>query len=295
MECSVCLEDNIPEEECVVTKCGHSFHKACFEKILDFTDKMCVSCPYCRTNLNVEMIRYKLNSSNSFYAFNKIKRKSVSVSGGSDIIFLEKILKNQAPQAWLDIPLYKSSDIFRQLMPLYKIEYQNKQIYISSYTRLVLLYTDMKKIVLNKKYETGKECYYEINLTNSDVQEEYGIFKLYKNDFHTLIYSWVYDLMQYLKTTFNFVFSPAFNSLIMDIFVETLIHFNLTNKSYYQFVAGSAVYNIVILFFPELKYNKDFNWDIIYDFSANYVTFEVSKPYIDFQKKLIEEKIRLTF
>ena len=74
-----------------------------------------------------------------------------------------------------------------------------------------------------------------------------------KNDFHTLIYSWIYDLMQYLKTKFNFVFSPLFNSLIMDIIIETLIHFNLTNKYYYQFVAGSAVYNIVILFFSQTK------------------------------------------
>ena len=90
MECSVCLEDNIPKEECVVTKCGHSFHKSCFEKLIDHSEKMCVSCPYCRTNLKVEMIRYKLNFSNSLYTFSKIKRRSVLVSGGSDIVFLEK-------------------------------------------------------------------------------------------------------------------------------------------------------------------------------------------------------------
>ena len=81
----------------------------------------------------------------------------------------------------------------------------------------------------------------------------------------------------------------------MDIIIETLNYFNLTNKSYYQSVAGSAVYNIVTLFFPVLKLQQYKLWNIIYDFSENCVTLNISKPYIDFQKKLIEEKISVTF
>ena len=45
----------------------------------------------------------------------------------------------------------------------------------------------MKKI-LNKKYDVSND-YYEINIANSDIQEEYGIFRFYKNHYHTLIYS----------------------------------------------------------------------------------------------------------
>ena len=52
--------------------------------------------------------------------------------------------------------------------------------YIFHHIRVFLLYADMKKVVLNKKYDVANDCYYEINVANSDVQEEYGIFKFYK-------------------------------------------------------------------------------------------------------------------
>ena len=60
-DCAICLENiKFNNRKSHTTECGHTFHTMCFNKISQNKNDCCsdnymkVSCPYCRTNVNLE-------------------------------------------------------------------------------------------------------------------------------------------------------------------------------------------------------------------------------------------------
>lgn len=55
IECTICINKIQPNEYVRKLKCNHNFHKKCIDHWLIESMKSCefVSCPYCRTNINL--------------------------------------------------------------------------------------------------------------------------------------------------------------------------------------------------------------------------------------------------
>ena len=49
--CSICLGELLPEEQIHKTKCGHKFHKECFDTLENTYQNATLKCPMCNTVL----------------------------------------------------------------------------------------------------------------------------------------------------------------------------------------------------------------------------------------------------
>jgi len=45
--CSICLGELLPEEQIYKTKCGHKFHKECFDTLENTYQNATLKCPMC--------------------------------------------------------------------------------------------------------------------------------------------------------------------------------------------------------------------------------------------------------
>lgn len=50
--CRICLEDISPRDQ-YITKCGHTFHKECFEHLENVNKKSILRCPICNEILRI--------------------------------------------------------------------------------------------------------------------------------------------------------------------------------------------------------------------------------------------------
>ena len=64
--CSICLGELLPEEQIYKTKCGHKFHKECFDTLENTYQNATLKCPMCNTVLRTpkftsELINKEIN------------------------------------------------------------------------------------------------------------------------------------------------------------------------------------------------------------------------------------------
>lgn len=56
--CAICREDYLPvNNQCLLLKCGHIFHKACLEPSLDYSTQSCRNCPLCGARFSYRPIK----------------------------------------------------------------------------------------------------------------------------------------------------------------------------------------------------------------------------------------------
>ena len=224
MSCPICY-DSYTTEQCVTTKCSHTFCKNCLEKWYINND----SCPYCRNYLELPLI-FKLDSIDcSYYKFLDIKRKTKTVNG-QNVSFLEKHLKNKnkIPFSWLKNP---------NINPLYKLETNQSDIQITLYTRLYLLYNNKNNVTITQVNDFLDNNYFDIF---DPIFENYNYYT------HNILYDWIFELFHVLKKEYNFIYKTVYNTLVFDLILKT-IDILKCPKSLFQTVAIVSVYNSIKL------------------------------------------------
>lgn len=60
VSCRICLGEISPDEETHKTKCGHTFHKECFDTLEKTYSKAALRCPICNETLRTPLFDSKL-------------------------------------------------------------------------------------------------------------------------------------------------------------------------------------------------------------------------------------------
>lgn len=237
--CPICYE-NIQENEYYTTKCNHSFHKSCIknwidtqnDKIIDDDETKVILCPYCRTIIDCFIIKLENDFENTHYKTKNIKRKSCIVNNIS-VPFINKQLQDQFPKAWFD---YK-----KILFPIYKLKFENEDVYISAFLRTYLLYSNENNINFIKKKDFNGKKYYDIE--NLQIK---GLFN--KNAF-VICFEWTIQVLHELKHIYHINYQQYYNTLINDLVIYSMIKLKLElKKSIYQGLYTCAMYNVINLF-----------------------------------------------
>ena len=61
---------------------------------------------------------------------------------------------------------------------------------------------------------------------------------------YVIVYDWIVELLHILKQKYNFIFKTVYNTLIMDLIMICINHFN-TKKTKYQTMAIVSIYNVI--------------------------------------------------
>jgi hypothetical protein len=227
--CSICYDN--ASSNTIKLNCGHIFHNKCIITWL----KQSQTCPYCRENINFSLIEYTNNTSNSKYKMKFKERTSISLNSNT-ISFIEG-LKIQYPRAWLNN---------KNLYPLYVINYNGKDTYISAFLRIKLIFSNLSNISALTCKDFNNVEYFD-----TDTDLIYNNINISKKVFIT-IYEWVYELMSELSEKYNFTFNLAYNTIIIDLLITTIITHNVSDKNLYQGIVISSVYNSIKFINPEV-------------------------------------------
>lgn len=268
--CPICYE-NIQEDQCFKTKCDHIFHKSCIKNWIDTqnnTDDNKIKdilCPYCRTVIDCFIIKLENDYKNTYYKTKNIERKALFNN------YSVNELQDQSPKGWVD---YK-----KILFPIYKIKYDHEDVYISSFLRSYLLYSNDDKINFQKKIDFNGKKYYDID--NLQIK---GFFN--KNAFN-ICFEWTIQVLHELKHIYNISYHQCYNTLINDLVIYSMKKLNLEfKKSLYQGLYTCAMYNVVNLF-----NKKNISLNIFIEYTDNtYVKSEleeINKVQQDYLKKEI--------
>jgi len=272
--CSICLEDNA--KILFKTECKHYFHKDCLIKWL----RKNMTCPLCRKEIkSIDSIYNENNLINRIYKFTdflSVKSNTFEING---IKFdnISEQLTNQSPYIWVNGNI-------RGKTPIYYLKNNyNNVICIDFYTRQLILFSKMNSKNLVKN--TTDSIYYS-NTDNLELDLNLGVVISYKN--WTIICEWMYDVVNLLSEKYDFVFEDCINTLIMDIIIITINENKITNKSLFQTIVISSVYNI-ILYLKKIELSKsELIW--LTDNSSKIENFE---KFSKFQKNNIEKNIIL--
>lgn len=231
------LNDN-KDNDILKLKCNHHFHKKCFHKWIDFGNN---TCPLCRR----ELINLILDNGKNIYNSNEliIYKNNYKCS---DILhnlknitnknFNNKILINQDP-------IYYIKNIKKKWnYPIYKLNNINIDYYL-------------RFLIINNLYQKNKVYSYENNYGSLIYTSRNNSNKLLKKDFEILL-EWIHQIF----TTYNKLFLIKLNSksynIIVDLLYNTIIKFDISNKSLYQTLAIAVIYNILNLFNVNVNVNE---------------------------------------
>ena len=166
----------------------------------------------------------------------KFKDRTSCSLNSNTISFIEK-LKIQYPRAWLNN---------KHLYPLYVINYNGKDTYISAFLRIKLIFSNLPDI----SALTCKD-FNNLEYLDTDTNFIYNNINIPKKVFIT-IYDWIYELMTELSEKYNFTFNLAYNTIIIDLLIITIINHNVSDKNLYQGIVISSVYNSIKFINPEV-------------------------------------------
>lgn len=306
MDCKICFEENIQKEESIVTKCNHSFHIECIKEWIQTNlNKENTKCPYCRTNLGNSIICFSNNAKNNTYKTKNIKRKTVKIDG-QDVSFINKQLHDQVPKAWLFKKVtYKVNDNNSVFIPLYILTINNEDIYITLYFRLYLLYgllygttnleDNIESIcnydISNKKYLDINVKFIGINFKFIGINVKFiGNTKM-SNVILNICFDWCYDVFNELKYKFNIEYPLYYNSLVMDLTLDTIQNLELVkSRSKYQAVLICSIY-LIIKKFNNLANEPEFNFDLMLWYTNNTYSKEDCTEILKYQQAYLDTKI----
>lgn len=283
MDCAICCDTLEVNNDTIKLICDHTFHKKCikqwFETSSNNNNVLC--CPYCRTLTQKPIITYKNEITNKIYKTKCIKRKTCIINN-SLTSFVIKQLQDQLPKAWLDINN-------KNLQPLFKLITNNESIYITSFLRSYLLYTERKdNIILLEREDSIGDKYYDLDSYHIIV----GIFT--NTDFN-ICYEWCYQLLHLLKKDYSIFYGLFYNTILNDLALNTMVNLNLeNNKSMFQAIYASTVYSLLNKFQHLNEDNAILpNLETFIYYSDNQYTKEQLQHIVDYQKKYLDNNIIL--
>ena len=283
MECPICYDTLKNGYEIITILCNHTFHKNCLKQWFEtsISKNKLLNCPYCRTRIPEHIITSKNNLLNKIYKTKYLKRKTCIINN-IQTSFILKQLHDQLPKAWLD----KRS---KNIQPLFELITNNKSIYITSFLRSYLLFTERKDniILLEKKDFLGDKYY--------DLEKNCNILGIFTNSNFNICYDWCFDVLNLLSNTYGINYGMFYNTILNDLALNTMKSLNLENKRcMFQAIYTTAMYSLLIKFqhlnkkeaiLPNL--NK-------FIYFSNYIyTEEQLQPLIDYQKNYLDNNIIL--
>lgn len=275
--CSICydnISDKNKDKEIIQLECNHKFHKDCFKKWFSINQ----SCPYCRKELYYTLISNFFDKDvNPKYKYNNYKRKSININNILTC-FIEKQLKYKyiKPNAWVRKYIKIANKYEYNYMPLYLFNYDGNDIYISLYTRLVLLYeSDIKNMQIKKEEDINGICYYKCNKE----------LKVFNRNSYLVIIDWVLELLHVLKYEYDFVYHSVYNTIIFDLIIETIIKFNIMSSKLYQGITICSIWNI-------LNYDGiNISMEILNYYTDNTYIINDLEIYKNYQKNRLEKNL----
>lgn len=276
--CSICLDEC--SSDYIDTECKHRFHVECISKWYDIKN----SCPYCRSKIYMDLIRYITKNLICCMTYRGFTRKSVQINNITTY-FIEKQLKykNLKPAVWIDYRLTGLLDSNVILLPLYSIHYNNEDIYITAYTRLVLLYKNHTKnsgsgsgnIVLTPHTTIENKKYYTTN----------SVLKYIKHDAFLIMIEWFIELMHVLKESFDFEYYLEYNTIFCDLIIETIKNFNITQNNMLQGLIICAVQTILAF------NNIDISLETLNEYTCNTYDLHDLIQYTKFQNTFLKDNV----
>lgn len=234
--CCICLEDIETKDELFETSCGHHFHKGCFGTWYDAKQ----SCPLCRNDKNERsVIYYKSNLHNLIYYFINLNDRPVVINGYSDKdVRVNLFNRRSCPTGWI-IDTWNPYPLFTLDTP--DSPYQDSKITL--FLRLMIIFSksDRNIEMVEKKDRLGNK-YYDADCSKNPYVLDYFINQ---KDVR-IIYDWIFDVIKEMRLQHNFDYPSIMNPLIFDVFIMTLLYFELSNqKSKYQTIVASSIYSVI--------------------------------------------------
>ena len=272
-DCSICLLP-IDEKEKISLDCSigekeslHCYHRGC---ILEWS-KQSKHCPLCREPMKITHIFLKIEDPSHDYSISQNKKITKTTN---------KILNNKI-LAWIRIPLtFENKQKKIMALPLYggsRIPELFGSNYISMYLRLYLL----SNIVIYSKFIELKKDISNASYFDTD------ILLLGNIDKEVILnsYYYLYSLMFNLKKMYDTDYTSAMNTMIYDLTILSLNHYNIEDKTYFNQILGISIYNTLdCLSENKLSLEEVQNFmDIDYHPTINQVTI------INYQKSFIKE------
>jgi len=194
---------------------------------------------------------------------------------GIDTCYIEKKLKYTKikPVSWINFKTNTHTSNKINMNPIYSLDYNNKIIYITAYTRLAILYNS-GPIKLNKNIDINGIEYYKTDTPCVYIKESIFI----------IVFEWIFDLLHILKKEYNFHYEQVYNTLFCDLLIETIRKFDIS-KNFIQGAAMCAVHNIVKFDNIDISLDK-FNFYTLYTYNIKDL-----EKYDEYQKKYIDNNL----
>lgn len=268
------------------TNCNHRFHKSCFKEWvnnLSLSNKK-YTCPICREKVNISLIIKHNELINKVYKTKNIKRKTKLIDD-TYVSFIYKTLQDQIPKAWID---FNKKD---SLLPLYQLNFNSENTYISAYFRCYLLYSNkIEEIKTFDVYDFNGNKYLDLD------ERKYKITDTFIKPVFLICFEWCIEVLHALKYYYSFNYQQYYNTILNDLAIYTILNLNYCDrKGMYQAVYVSAMYN-VIQFFNNQDNEENNNLPDVYKFIyMTDFTYNVQqlKPIISFQKDYLDKNILL--
>jgi hypothetical protein len=275
--CSICYENlEKMSKSQIILSCGHEYHKECISKWFEHNK----TCPYCRAKTIITMIKYFNKHTNTLYSSKETKRRSIKLNG-EIICHLDK-LKFQIPNAWINYEKDFSQILKDNIIhPAYKVYMNGKPVYISAYLRQYILNGDHNNdIVANEYIDINNVIYFDTSC---------NFLKNIPRVTFNILYEWIYNVMFELSKTYLFSYECIYNTLIVDIMINTIINSTSANIkiSTLQGIAITSMYNSIKFIDPTV----DITWDNI-NYWSGYLYDSNSKEiqiYNNYQQNYIKE------
>ena len=234
--CCICLEDIDTKDKLFETSCGHHFHQSCFATWYDAKQ----SCPLCRNDyIEKSVIYYKSNLDNLIYKFIDLNNTPVLINGYSDKdVRVNLFNRRSCPSGWI-INTWNPYPLFTLDTP--NSPYQDSKITL--FLRLMIIFSKSDKNIemVEKKDRLGNK-YYD---TDFNVNKYILNNSINRHDIK-IIYDWIFDVIKELRSGLNFDYPSIMNPLILDVFLITLLYFELSGqKSKYQTIVASSIYSVI--------------------------------------------------
>ena len=235
--CPICY-DEINNDSKYVTSCNHIFHKNCIDDWIIISDSL--ECPYCRNMLSITCINNKNTFQNKIYSTKNICRKTCIINK-IFVSFINKQLQDQIPKAWIR---YEN----KTCNPLYQLEFNSENIYITSFLRSYLILTDRKdNINIIEKIDFLNQKYYDLD----DYCILIGIFNNYM---FNIVFNWCYDVLCEIRNRYNILYHQFYNTILHDLSLNTMINMRFDcSKNMFQAIYTCSMYTLIHQFNPDKK------------------------------------------
>lgn len=290
VHCPICYDKiNLSNNEELIdyykTNCNHRFHKSCFKEwvnSLSLSNKK-YTCPICREIVNISLIINHNELINKVYKTKNIKRKTKLIDD-TYVSFIYKTLQDQIPKAWINFNKNSS------LLPLYQLNFNSENTYISAYFRCYLLYSNkIEDIKSNDVYDFNGNKYLDLDVVN------YKITNTFTKIIFNICLDWCIKVLHLLKNYYSFNYNQYYITILNDLAIYTILNLeNCDNKTMYQAAYTSAMYNIIQFFNNQEQYNNNLPdvYKFVYMTDFTY-TVDQLKPIISFQKEYLDKNILL--